>query len=233
MSAIVSVRDLTKKIGSKTVLNGLNFDIGEGRVVGLLGPNGAGKTTLIKVIMNLCHADMGEVYICGEPSGFETKKFISYMPDTNHLFPWMRVCDAIRYYNDMFDDFDIMQTKELCSFLGINENDKVMSLSKGEKERVFIMLTFSRNAKLYLLDEPIGGIDPLTRNSIVKTIFKSSNKGSTILISTHQVSDVETLLDDVLFMDRGRLILSDSTENIRESRRISIEECYMEVFKNA
>jgi len=233
MSTIVSVRDLTKHIGKRRVLDGLSFEIEEGHVVGLLGPNGAGKTTLMKVLMNIWHADTGEVRICGEAAGFAANEHISYMPDSNHLFPWMRVRDAIHYYRDMFGDFDIDRSKELCSLLGINEHDKVKSLSKGMTQRVLVMLTFSRNAQLFLLDEPIGGIDPLTRGKIVKAIFTGSNRGGTMIVATHQVAEVETLLDDVLFIDNGKLIHSDNADNIRESRGMSIEECYMEVFENA
>lgn len=233
MSAVISVRGLTKNIEKKQVLSDVSFTIEEGRVVGLLGPNGAGKTTLMKILMNIFHADAGEIQICAEKAGFETKRHISYMPDINHLFPWMRVRDAIHYYSDMFKDFDIGRSKELCTFLGINEEEKIKKLSKGTKERVLIMLTFSRNARLYLLDEPLGGIDPLTRTKIVKTIFSGASRGSTIMISTHLVADVETLLDDVLFLNNGKLIFSDSADHIREGRRMSIEECYVEVFENA
>jgi ABC-2 type transport system ATP-binding protein len=233
MSKIVSIKGLTKKIGRKQVLKGLDIELGTGRVVGLLGPNGAGKTTLLKILMNIYHADAGEVQICGERLGFETKRHISYMPDTNHLFQWMCIRDAIHYYRDMFSDFDENRSAELCAFLGINKEENIKNLSKGTVERVLIMLTFSRNTCLYLLDEPIGGIDPLARNKIIKTIFRGFDPGRTIIISTHQVKDVETLLDEVLFIDEGKLIFSDSVDNIRELQGKSIEECYMEVFENA
>lgn len=233
MSIIVSVNGLTKNVGKKQVLSDISFEIAEGRVIGLLGPNGAGKTTLMKTLMNIYHANAGETQICGEKAGFETKKYISYMPDINHLFSWMRVRDAIHYYSDMFEDFDIERSKELCKFLGINEDEKIKSLSKGTKEQVLIMLTFSRNARLYLLDEPLSSIDPLMRKRIVKTIFNGANKGSTIIISTHEVADIETLVDDVMFLNNGKLIFSDNADNIRDRRGMSIEECYLEVFENA
>lgn len=232
MSEIVSVKGLTKKIGGKQVLKGLDFELEVGRVVGLLGPNGAGKTTLLKILMNIYHADTGEINICSERMGYETKRHISYMPDINHLFQWMRVRDAIHYYSDMFSDFDLNRASELCASLGINEGEKIKDLSKGTMERVLIMLTFSRNTCLYLLDEPIGGIDPLARNKIIKTIFMGFNPERTLIISTHQVKEVETLLDEVLFINEGKLIFSDSVDNIREMRGKSIEECYMEVFEN-
>ncbi len=228
--SVVRVKGLTKHIGRKAVLKGIDFEIDKGRVVGILGPNGAGKTTLIKILMNLYHADSGEVEICGEKVSFASKKYIAYMPDTNHLFRWMRVRDAIQYYSEMFPDFDANRAKELCTFLGIDESEEVRNLSKGTTERVLIMLTFSRQACLYLLDEPIGGIDPWARDRIIKTILAGLNEESAIIISTHQVKDVETLLDEVLFLNQGELVFSDNAENIREVRGQSIEECYLEVF---
>lgn len=220
-------------MGKKQVLNGLELKLQTGRVIGLLGPNGAGKTTLMKTLMNIYRPDAGKILICGEEAGFETKKYISYLPDLNPLFPWMLVRDAIHYYRDMFSDFDLSRAQELCAFLGIDEKEKVKNLSKGLKERVLIMLTFSRQARLYLLDEPLGGIDPLTCNKIIKTIFTGLNGESTIVISTHLVKDVETLLDEVLFLNQGQLVFSDSSENIREVRGKSIEDCYLEVLENA
>lgn len=232
MSIIVSVKDVTKKIGAKHVLENMNFDVEEGSVVGLLGPNGAGKTTLIKLLMDIYHADCGEINVCGERTSFKARNYIAYMPDINHLFPWMRVYDAIKYYSDMFEDFDAAHANELCAFLDINKNDTIKNLSKGTIQQVLIMLTFSRNAKLYLLDEPIGGIDIIARNKIVKTIFSSANNGSTVIISTHQVTDVETLLSDVLFLNNGKLIYSGSADDIRSQYKSSIEEYYMEVYGN-
>jgi ABC-2 type transport system ATP-binding protein len=233
MNLIVTVRGLTKKIGRKQVLRGIDFQLEAGKVVGLLGPNGAGKTTLLKTLMNIYHPDSGEILISNEPVSAGTKGNMSYMPDGNLLFPWMRVDDAIEYYGDMYSDFDIQRAGELCEFLNIEKSAKVKSLSKGNQERVLIMLTFSRNTKLYLLDEPLDGIDPLTRNKIIKTIFSKVNGESTILISTHLVKDVETLLDEVLFINEGKLIFRDYADSIREKRGQSLEECYMEVFQNA
>ncbi len=233
MSSIITVKNLKKRIGNRQILNGIDFELESGRVIGLLGPNQSGKTTLFKTIMNICHADSGNIQICGQPSESQTIKYISYMPDRNHLFPWMRVVDAMNYYSDMFSDFDMSYAKELCSFLKINEKDKIKTLSKGMIERVLIMLTFSRRARLYLLDEPFGGTDPLARNQIMKTIFRGQSEDSTILISTHQVKDVETLLDEVIFLNQGKVIFSETAENIRECHNQSIEECYLEVFQNA
>jgi len=233
MSAILSVVNGTKKFGRKKVLTDVNFELPTGRIVGLLGPNGAGKTTILNAILNVSKLDSGKIQICGEPNGYESKRLISYLPDTNHLFEWMSVRDALHYYADMFPDFDTVRAKDLCTLLEIDEKAKTRNLSKGEMERVLIMLTFSRKVRLYLLDEPLGGIDPLSRKKIIKTIFSQLDSESTILISTHLVKDVETLLDDVLFLNNGKVIFADSADNIREIRGQSIEDCYMEVFENA
>lgn len=233
MNPMIEVQGLTKKIGKTSVLNGIDFQLGAGKVVGLLGPNGAGKTTLLKTLMNIYHPDSGEIWICNKPASVATKGYISYMPDGNLLFPWMKVSDAIEYYNDMYSDFNIQRAGELCTFLDFDMTAKVKDLSKGGKERVLIMLTFSRNTQLYLLDEPLDGIDPLARDRIIKTIFSKVDGQSTILISTHLVKDVEALLDEVLFLNEGRLIYNKSADSIREERGQSIEQCYLEVFENA
>jgi ABC-2 type transport system ATP-binding protein len=233
MNNLVSVENLFKKIGKKQVLKGVSFQLGAGRVVGLLGPNGAGKTTLLKIMVNLYHADAGAVGICGELAGPATKKYISYMPDLNPLFEWMLVRDAIDYYSDMFSDFSRDRAAELCASLGIAETAKVDKLSKGMRERVMIMLTLARQTRLYLLDEPIGGIDPLARDKIIKTIFGGLNNDSTVIIATHLIKDVETLLDEVLFLNDGQLLYAGSAEKIRAEHGKSIEEWYMEVYENA
>lgn len=232
MSVILSVKSGTKKFGRKKVLDSVNIELPAGRIIGLLGPNGAGKTTILNTVMGLYRLDSGYIEICGEAIGYKSKRLMSYLPDTNHLFSWMRVSDALHYYTDMFPDFDVIRARELCTLLEIDERSRTQSLSKGELERILIMLTFSRKVSLYLLDEPLGGIDPLSRKKIIKTIFSQLDAESTILISTHLVKDVETLLDDVIFLNRGKVIFSGSADHIREDRGQSIEDCYMEVFEN-
>jgi len=232
MSMILSMEKGVKKFNRKQVLNGIDIELPTGRILGLLGPNGSGKTTILNSIMGIYRLDSGDIQVCGEPIGFRTKRLISYLPDMNHLFNWMRVRDALNYYRDMFPDFDNERAKELCAMLEIDEKAQTANLSKGELEQVLIMLTFSRKVRLYLLDEPLGGIDPLSQKKIVKMIFSQLDEKSSILISTHLVKDVETLLDDVIFLDKGKVIFSDSADNIRENRGQSIEERYMEVFEN-
>jgi len=232
MSNIITVSGLSKRFDRSPVLNGLDFSIDAGRIVGLMGPNGAGKTTLIKTIMQLYRPEQGRMVICGEDASNSSKKLMSYMPDTNPLFNWMRIHDTIHYYADMFNDFDSAHAREICGFLSLDENEKVKTLSKGTIERVLIMLTFARKARLYLLDEPISGIDPLGREKILKTILAGVNEESSVLVSTHLVKDVETIVDDVLFLNNGRILLSESADQLRETRGQSIEECYLEVFKN-
>jgi ABC-2 type transport system ATP-binding protein len=233
MSNIITVSGLTKQFNQTPAIDNLDFSIDSGRIVGLMGPNGAGKTTLIKTIMQLYHPDQGKIIVCGESNGYSSKRLLSYMPDSNFLFNWMSIRDAIQYFTDFYSDFDLNHAKELCDFLNLNEKEKVRTLSKGTIERVLIMLTFARKARLYLLDEPISGIDPLGREKIIKTILSGVTEESSVLLSTHLVKDVETMVDDVLFLNKGHLLLSDSADHIRETRGQSIEECYLEVFKNA
>lgn len=232
MRKILSVTGLTQKIGGKPVLRDLSFEVEAGKVVGILGPNGAGKTALLKVLLNFEGADAGEITVCSEPASFATRRYISYLPDHNYLFEWMRVRDAIRYSRDMFRDFDCDSADRICAFLGIAEDAKVKDLSRGMIERVLIMLTFSRKSPLYLLDEPLGGIDPVTRQKIMQTIFAGLNEESAIMIATHLPGVVETLLDEVLFINEGRLVFSGNADTIREVHHKSIEEWYLEVFQN-
>lgn len=233
MSTIITARNVTKRFAGKPALNQVSFSIESGRIVGLMGPNGAGKTTLMKIIMQLYRPDQGELVINGMPASYHSRESLAFMPDTNPLFNWMSIQDAIHYYKDMFADFDKNRAKELCDSLKLDKKEKVKHLSKGTIERVLIMLTFARKARLYLLDEPIGGIDPLGREKILKTILAEVNEESSVLISTHLVKDVETIVDDILFINNGRLLLSGSADQLRETRGQSIEECYLEVFENA
>ena len=233
MSAILEVKNLSKFFGGKKVLNDVSFSLESGHVAGLMGPNGAGKTTLMKTVMKIIKPQDGKVTVCGNDTVEAIHRCTAFMPDRNQLFGWMRVRDAIRYYADMFTDFDPKRADDLCRILELDQSDAIRSLSKGTILRVQIMLTFSRNSRLFLLDEPIGWFDPLAKHNILKTILAGINEESTVLISTHQVKDVETILDDVLFLNKGSLILNDTAENIRQEHGQSIEDRYIEVFQNA
>jgi ABC-2 type transport system ATP-binding protein len=229
----MTVRGLTKRFAGKPALDQMSFSIESGRIIGLMGPNGAGKTTLIKTIMQLYRPDQGEILFNGTLANYHAREFLSYMPDINPLFNWMNVQDAIHYYQDFYPDFDLNYAKELCGLLQLDKKEKVKHLSKGTIDYVVLMLTFARKARLYLLDEPIGAIDPSGREKIIKIIMAGINDESSVLVSTHLVKDIETVVDDILFINKGRLLVSESADEIREKRGQSIEEYYLEVFQNA
>lgn len=233
MNVILEVKDLSKSFMGRAALNRVSFSLESGRVAGLMGPNGAGKTTLMKTIMKIIKADSGTISVCGNNAVEAIHRSTAFMPDRNQLFVWMRIRDTIRYYEDMFGDFDAKRAADLCQILGLNTADPIRLLSKGTAIRAQVMLTFSRNARLYLLDEPIGWFDPLAKQNILKTILAGINEESSVVISTHQVKDVETILDDVLFLNKGNLVLNDTAENIRQEHGQSIEDRYIEVFQNA
>lgn len=233
MNTILEVNNLRKRFGRKTALSDVSFSLDAGRVLGLMGPNGAGKTTLLKILMQLYRQDGGSIFVFGEKAAFDTKRHFAYMPDNNPLFRWMSVGDAIRYYRDMFPDFYAEKARDLCELMQIDQNERVHKLSRGTIERVLIMLTFARRAPIYLLDEPIAAIDPLGREKILKTILAGVDETSSVIVSTHLVKDVETILDDVLILNEGRLLLAEPAEKIREDHGKSIDEYYLEVLKNA
>ena len=233
MNDLLTIRNLSKKFGRKIALNQVSFSIQPSRIVGLMGPNGAGKTTLLKTIAGIYQPDSGSVEICQEPGSHKTKRNIAFVPDTNPLPDWMKVKDAIHYSEDMFADFDSSKAADLCALLGLDSRDKISTLSNGMRQRVLVMLAFARRARLYLLDEPISGIDPLDRDKLIKTILAGLNEDSSILISTHLVKDIETSVDEVIFLHQGRLVFNETAENIRSQRNQSVEQCYMEVLSDA
>lgn len=233
MGDIVQVKGLTKKYGRKAALNNVSFNIGPGKIVGLLGPNGSGKTTFIKIAAGMLRPTRGEVLIDGKMVGMDTKSIVSYMPDRDFLYDWMTIKEAVDFYKDFFKDFNEIKAYELLDFMKLNARSKVNSLSKGMAERLNLSLVMARQAKLYLLDEPLASVDPATRDKIIDTILGNFNEESTILLSTHLVRDVERIFDEVLFIYDGDIALHEQVEKLRTERGKSVEDVFKEVFKDA
>ncbi len=231
MSAILEASHLTKKFGSFYALNDVNFTVEPGRIVGLLGPNGSGKSTFIKLATGLLTPTDGSVTICGLPVGTETKLKVSYLPDKNYLNDGLKIEQIIDYFHDFYDNFDRNKAYEMLERLKINPKDRLKTLSKGTKEKVQLILVMSRNADLYLLDEPIGGVDPAARDYILSTILSNYNENGSIVISTHLISDIEPVLDDIIFIREGKVVLTSSVDAIREENGKSVDALFREVFK--
>ena len=229
--AILECRDLSKRFGSIQALDGVNLSIEPGRVVGLLGPNGSGKTTLIKLANGLLTPTAGELRIDGKLPGKETKALVSYLPDKEYLPEWMNAKQLMDFFTDFYADFDRERAAEMLTRLGIDEGMRIKQMSKGTREKVQLILTMSRQAKLYLLDEPIGGVDPATRDYILDTIIRNYNPSAAVVISTHLIADVEQVLDDVIFIRSGRVLLQSSVDTIREEQGKSVDAYFREVFK--
>ena len=230
MENILECRDLTKRYGSKTALEQLSLSVESGKITGLLGPNGSGKTTLIKIISGILNYDGGEVFAGGHKIGIESKKIISYLPERPYFSPGMRVSETIKFFKDFYDDFSDDAAADMLKSLNINPDDKIRTLSKGTREKVQLVLVMSRKAKLYLLDEPMGGVDPAARDFILKTILKNYNENAGIIISTHLISDVEKVLDDVIFIKNGHMVLHKSVDEIRSEKGKSVDALFREVF---
>ena len=231
MSELLTCRELTKSFGNKPALDHLNLTLERGRIVGLLGPNGSGKTTLLKLINGLLVPSEGEVLIDGFRPGVETKRIVSYLPDRMYLGNWMRGCDLLEYYADFYADFDRSRAHGMLDSLHIRPSDRLRTMSKGTKEKVQLILTMSRRAQLYCLDEPIAGVDPAARDYILSTILNNYDENATILISTHLISDIENILDEVLFLKDGRLKLQSTVDEIRLTEGTSVDALFREVFK--
>ena len=231
MSGLVEIRNLTKVYEKKrTALDGLNLVIPRGKIVGLLGPNGSGKTTLIKIWNGLLVPTGGQVLINGLAPGAQTKARISYLPERTYFQNSMRVKELLEYFADFYEDFRMERAREMLLSLHINENDRIKTLSKGTREKVQLILVMSRDADLYVLDEPIAGVDPAARDYIIKTIIKNYNEKATVLLSTHLISDIENILDEVIFIREGRLLLQTTVEEIREVKGKSVDSYFREVF---
>lgn len=232
MSLILEAKNLTRKYGAKTAVDNLNLTLEKGKIMGLLGPNGSGKTTFIKTIVGLLHQNDGEISIDGKAPGVETKKIISYLPDRNFLYKWMKIKDAIEVFSDFYEDFNMEKCKNLLKFMNLEESMKVKSLSKGMTEKLILTLVLSRDAQLYVLDEPIAGVDPVAREKILDAILNNFNEGSSMIITTHLVRDIEKLFDEVAFISEGRIIEKGDAEQLRIDRGMSIDEIYRDIFRD-
>lgn len=228
---LLEANNLSKSYGAFPALQNVNLTIDCGRIIGLLGPNGSGKTTLLKIINGLLVPSSGSITIGGEAPGVITKQHISYLPDTSYFPKWMKITDLFTYFNDFYADFDEAKAREMLHRLNINEKMKLKQMSKGTLEKVQLILTMSRNSNLYCLDEPIGGVDPATRDYILQTIINNYSENASVLISTHLISDVENVLDDVIFLQDGQVRLQSTVDEIREKEGQSVDSLFREVFK--
>ncbi len=232
MQNLMECKGLTKRYGNVCALEKVDLEIpAGGGIVGLLGPNGSGKTTLIKLLTGLLQPTEGSVRICGKPVGVETKAVVSYLSDFYSLIESYTVREELDYYADFFADFDRCKAETMLRDLGITDNLKVKTLSKGTKEKLALILTLSRNAKLYIFDEPIAGVDPAAREYVLNTILSNRSKDSTILLSTHLISEIEQYFDHVIFLRQGRVVLSGKTDDVRAEHGQSIDALFREVFK--
>ena len=231
MSTLLECKDLTKCYGKKTAIDHINLAIESGHIIGLLGPNGSGKTTLIKMINGLLAPTSGSIFMQQNPIGAESKKHISYLPDHTYLNMNERVRDIIRYFSDFYEDFDEKRAYDMLGKLQIDASDRLKTMSKGTKEKVQLILVMSRRADLYVLDEPIAGVDPAARDYILRTILTNYDENATILISTHLIADVENVLDEVVFIQNGTISLTSSVDDIRINQGKSVDALFREVFR--
>ena len=228
---VLEINGLSKSYGKKSALENIDLKIERGRIVGLLGPNGSGKTTLIKLINGLLTANSGIITVDGNPIGEKSRLSVSYLPDKTYLPDWMKVKDVMKMFEDFYENFDIKKAEDMLGKLNINGEERLKALSKGTKEKVQLILVMSRSAKLYLLDEPIGGVDPAARDYILNTIITTYNPDASVVISTHLISDIEKVLDEAIFINNGQIVLHDTVDNIREKEGKSVDGYFREVFK--
>ena len=230
MSEILKCENISKRFGSKSALENISLSIESGKIIGLLGPNGAGKTTLIKIINGLLTPSDGTIQVGGENVGIKTKAKVSYLPDVDFLYHWMTAEQIVSLFADFFADFRADLAYQMLERLGISKKDRLKTLSKGNKEKMALILIMSRNASLYVLDEPIAGVDPAARDYIISTIINNYNPDSSVLISTHLISDIEDVLDEVIFLKNGQVVLHQSVDDIREQHQKSVDGLFREVF---
>lgn len=231
MNELLTCTGLTKQYGSKAALDNLNLTLPRGRIIGLLGPNGSGKTTLIKLINGLLAPTAGQLYINGNEPGPDTKKVVSYLPERTYFNSWMKVNDILDFFCDFYADFRRNRAEDMLQRLGIDPTARLSTMSKGTKEKVQLIMVMSRDADLYCLDEPIGGVDPAARDYIFQTIISNYNENASVLISTHLISDIENVLDDVIFIQNGHIRLHTSVDAIREQEGKSVDTLFREVFR--
>ncbi len=229
--AKIEINHLTKDFGSMLALDSIDLNLEKGQIVGLLGPNGSGKTTLIKLMNGLLTPSEGSISINGMAPGIDTKKMVAYLPDRNALPDYMTTDQLIGLYQDFFEDFDKEQAEAMIDDLGINRRQILKRMSKGTKEKLQLCLVMARKAQVYLLDEPIGGVDPATRDYILRTIISNYNEDAVVIISTHLIADIESVIDDVVFLKEGRVVLHETAESIREEKGESVDQLFREVFR--
>ena len=228
---LVKCIDVNKKFDNKEILKNINLTIPKGKIIGLLGKNGTGKSTLIKLINDLLTPTSGEILVNGKKVGVDSKKIISYLPERTYLDKSMTVDKVIKYFEDFYDNFDSGKARKLFKDLDLDTTQKLSKMSKGMQEKVQLVLVMSRKAELYILDEPLGGVDPATRDYILNTILTNFNEGARVLISTHLITDIERILDEVIFIDKGKIILHSNSDELREKENASIDEIFRRMFK--
>lgn len=231
MSTILECKSLRKQYGSKQALGPVDLTLERGKIIGLLGPNGSGKSTLIKLTAGLLVPTSGEILVDGRKPGVETKKIVSYLPERTYLSDWMTVRQTIDYFNDFYCDFDHNKAYDMLVRLQIDPSARLKTLSKGTREKIQLILVMSRKAELYLLDEPIGGVDPAARDYILNTIIQNYSEDAAVVISTHLIADIERVLDEVVFLKNGTVTMQASVDSVREEQGKSIDSLFREVFK--
>ena len=230
MSVILEYKSVSKSFGEKQVLKDVNLKIKSNKIVGLLGKNGSGKSTLFKLANDLLTATSGEVLIDGKPVSVETKKIVSYLPERTYFNQSLKISDTIKFFETFYEDFNTEKAENLLLDLQLDKDMRLSKMSKGMKEKLQLVLVMSRRAKLYILDEPLGGVDPASRDYILRTILKNFDKDATLFISTHMIADIERILDEVVFIDEGKVVLHENAEKLKEKENASIDEIFRRMF---
>ncbi|MDY2928072.1 ABC transporter ATP-binding protein [Anaerococcus sp.] len=230
MDKIITIDNLTKKYKDTLAIDDLSLEIEKGKVVGLLGPNGSGKSTLLKLIVGLLRKDSGKILIDGKSPGIETKSMISYLPDSYYLYEKLTVRETIDMYGDFYKDFDKNQSDKLLDYLSIPRDKMTKDLSKGLRERLLISLNLSRDADIFIMDEPVDGVDPVAKQAVIDMIIEKMEKGKTFIITTHQIGDLENLFEDIIFLDKGKVLMHKDAIAIREENKMEISDYYKEVY---